>query len=58
MNTQPNDQQPSATQPCTKYIGQIVRWEDGKSWLVKEDGRHWIPDGATYQVLEKKSTGI
>jgi hypothetical protein len=42
----------------SKYVGHIVRWEDGTSWLVKEDGRHWIADGGTYEALEKKGSQV
>lgn len=41
-----------------KYVGHIVRWEDGTSWLVKDDGRHWIPDGGVYQALEQKGSQV
>ena len=42
-----------AAQPCPweQYLGHIVRWEDGTTWFVLRDGRHWIPDGQTYQKL-------
>ena len=56
------DPQTSAPQPAavawSKYVGHIVRWEDGTSWLVKEDGRHWIPDGGVYQCLEQKGAQV
>lgn len=34
-----------------RYVGHIVRWEDGTSWFVLRDGRHWIPDGDSYARL-------
>lgn len=50
---------PAANSPAwAQYVGHIVRWEDGTSWLVKEDGRHWIPDGGVYQALEAKGATV
>jgi hypothetical protein len=57
-NSEPQANQPAGSTSWSKYIGHIVRWEDGTSWLVKEDGRHWIADGGTYQALEKKGSQV
>jgi hypothetical protein len=56
---QPND--PSTAAPATppaaapiaweQYLGHIVRWEDGTTWFVLRDGRHWIPDEKAYNAL-------
>jgi hypothetical protein len=49
---QPVQGQPTATAiPWEQYVGHIVRWEDNTTWFVLRDGRHWIPDGQTYQKL-------
>ena len=36
-----------------QYMGNIVRWSDGTSWLVEEDGRHWIPTGGDYICFQE-----
>lgn len=56
MDNNADNQQ--AAPAWSQYIGHIVRWEDGTSWLVKEDGRHWIPDGGVYQALEQKGSQV
>lgn len=53
-----DDTQSAAEPAWAQYVGQIVRWEDGTSWLVKNDGRHWIADGGTYQALEAKGSKV
>jgi len=41
------------------YVGQIVRWKDGTSWLVKNDfKRHWIPNGGVYNCLKAKGARV
>lgn len=50
--------EPNNTTEWAQYIGHIVRREDGVSWYVKEDGRHWIPDGGTFVALEKKGAKV
>lgn len=53
---------PSAAQVSSptwaQYVGHIVRWEDGTSWYVQNDGRHWIPDGGTYVALQQKGAQV
>lgn len=37
---------------ATAAKGKVVRADDGSSWYVDlRGGRHWIPDGGTYQCL-------
>lgn len=58
---EPNNQAtpPTDNAEWAKYIGHIVRREeDGTSWFVKSDGRHWIPDGATYAALQQKGAQV
>lgn len=47
-----------ASPAWAQYVGHIVRWEDGTSWLVENDGRHWIPDGGTYVALQQKGAQV
>jgi hypothetical protein len=54
----PQSAQPTNTPAWSQYVGHIVRWKDGTSWLVKEDGRHWVPDGGVYQALEAKGAKV
>ena len=59
MDQQPTTPVDPAAQPTTtapvcpweQYLGHIVRWEDGTTWFVLRDGRHWIPDGKVYASL-------
>ncbi len=41
----------SPTANWAQYMGHIVRWTDGTSWLVDLDGRHWIPTGGDFNCF-------
>ena len=42
----------------SQYIGHIVRWQDGTSWLVRPDGRHWIPTGGDYLCFAAQGSQV